>query len=387
MFFLILPKITRAFLKSTMNILHIIKSLGRGGAEMLLPETLKLHDRQHFNFHYIYFLPWKDQMVASLEQEGGKVVCFAANNNIQLILKVNAVARYVRDHKIELIHAHLPWAGILARIVGRITGVPVIYTEHNKQERYHWSTRAMNLLTMNWLTTVVAVSGDVAESIRKHKPQLKTRLTTILNGVNTDHFNKASVDATTTRTKLDIPADALVIGTVAVFRFQKRLDLWLELAARIREKHPQAHFVIVGDGPLKKELLEKRASLNLTDFVHMPGLETEVRPFLAMFDLYMMCSVFEGLPIALLEAMAMECAVVSTDAGGIKEVIRQQVDGWLCSVDNPHDLVDMTATLLSEEDQRTHYGRQARKRVVEAFSMKKMVSELEALYNGLKSSR
>lgn len=387
MFFIILPKITRAILKSTMNILHIIKSLGRGGAEMLLPETLKLHDRQHFNFHYIYFLPWKNQMVESLEQQGGKVVCFAANNNIQLMLKANAVARYVRTNKIELIHAHLPWAGILARIVGRMTGVPVIYTEHNKQERYHWGTRSMNLATMNWLTTVVAVSGDVAESIRKHKPKLKIRLTTILNGVNTDHFNRTTVDATAMRVKLGIPAGAPVIGTVAVFRFQKRLDLWLELAARIREKHPETHFVIVGDGPLKKDILEKREALKLAACVHMPGLETEVRPYLAMFDVYMMCSVFEGLPIALLEAMAMECPIVSTDAGGIKEVIRHQVDGWLCPVEKPHDLVDMAGALLAEKDQRVHYAKHARKRVVEAFSMKKMVSELEALYNGLKSGR
>ena len=65
------------------KILHIIKSLGRGGAEMLLPETLKIHDKTKFEFHTIYFLPWKNQMVEAIENAGGKVTCFSASNNIK----------------------------------------------------------------------------------------------------------------------------------------------------------------------------------------------------------------------------------------------------------------------------------------------------------------
>ena len=71
--------------KRKIRVLHIIKSLGRGGAEMLLPETLKLHDRERFEFHYIYFLPWKDQMVKEIENFGGKVTNFPSNNNLKLL--------------------------------------------------------------------------------------------------------------------------------------------------------------------------------------------------------------------------------------------------------------------------------------------------------------
>src|SRR5688500_12288765 len=169
---------------SSTKILHLIKSLGRGGAEMLLSETLKIHNKDNFEFHYGYFLPWKDQMVESLRIHGGLVTCFRANNNIQLMAKVWSVARYVRTNQIELIHAHLPWAGVLARIVGKVTGVPVVYTEHNKQERYHIATRLMNLGTMNLQKVIIAVSSDVAESLRKHKTSLRPALLTILNGVN-----------------------------------------------------------------------------------------------------------------------------------------------------------------------------------------------------------
>jgi L-malate glycosyltransferase len=363
------------------KVLHIIKSLGRGGAEMLLPETLKLHQKELFEFHYIYFLPWKNQMVEAIQEQGGKVVCFSANNSIQLMTKVWAVANYVRTEKIKLIHAHLPWAGILARIVGKMCAIPVIYTEHNKQERYKRGTRIMNLLTINWLTTVVAVSTDVAASIQKHKPNLKAPVRTILNGVNTSYFKREFFSGQEVRKKLHIPVNAPIIGSIAVFRSQKRLDLWLELAAKILNQFEDAHFIIVGDGPLKSDLEKKRDMLGLKDKVHMPGLETEVRPYLAAFDVYMMSSLFEGLPIALLEAMSMRCAVISTDAGGIKEVIRDNANGLLCPVEEPEKLVQYACTLLKDHNLRVKYGDLARQSIIETFSMDKMVAKIEALYS------
>lgn len=365
------------------KILHIIKSLGRGGAEMLLPETIKLHDRTWLDFHCIYFLPWKNQMVPALESTGCKVSCFAAKTNIHLMLQARNVARYVRQNQIDVIHAHLPWAGVLARIVGKMTGVPVLYTEHNKQERYHMATRILNLTTMNWLTRVIAVSADVAESIRKNKPGLKAPLITVLNGVNVDTFGPGLASGSEVRTTFGIPADATVIGTIAVFRFQKRLDVWLDVAKTILEKQPDAHFIIVGDGPLKSEIVGKAAALQIEARVHFAGLQTEVRPYLAAMDIYMMSSIFEGLPIAMLEAMASGCPVVTTDAGGIKEVIRHETDGLMCSVDESQKLSDFALTLIRDSKKRTGLATNARKRVVESFSMKAMVANLEAVYKGV----
>jgi len=362
------------------QILHLIKSLGRGGAEMLLPETLKIHRKESFLFHYSYFLSSKNQMVESLRINGGIVTCFNASNNFHIMLRAYAVVQYVREHDIQLIHAHLPWAGILARLVGKICGIPVLYTEHNKQERYHFGTRTMNLFTMDYLTMVIAVSRDVSESVHKHKPRLKIPVRTILNGVNTGHFQRQNFVGNEVRKKFNIPLEATIIGTVAVFRFQKRLDLWMELAGKILQQVDGAHFIVVGDGPLKNDLLKKRDALGLTGRIHMPGLETEVRPYLAAFDVYMMSSVFEGLPVALLEAMAMECPVVSTEAGGIKEVIRHGQEGFLCGVDEPEKLVEYACTLLQDANLRSKMGKVARVRVMESFSMEKMVGELEEVY-------
>lgn len=361
------------------KILHIIKSLGRGGAETLLPETLKLHDKEKFEFHYIYFLPWKDQMVEALKGNGGRVTCIPASNNAQIMLKVGEVIRYIRENDIQLIHCHLPWAGMVGRLVHRMTGLPVLYTEHNKQERYHVLTRWMNKLTFNWQSLAIAVSHDVADSIVNHiHPKVPIR--TILNGVNTGYFQRDSEAGAEMKKNLGIPEDAIVIGTVAVFRFQKRLKEWLEVFANASQSNPNLYGIMVGDGPLKSELESYRAQLGLMDKVIMPGLQTEVKPYYSAMDIFMMTSVFEGLPIALLEAMSMGCAIATTDAGGIREVINHHESGVMVSVENWKQLEGELDNLINDHDGRMTLGQAARKRVKETFGLERMVKELEELY-------
>lgn len=359
------------------KVLHIIKSLGRGGAEMLLPETLQLHDQHNFEFHYIYFLPWKDQMVSRLLKAGGKVNCFEAKDNIRLILQYKKVIKYCKDHDIQLIHCHLPWAGFLGRMVHKKTRIPVLYTEHNMQERYHVATKTINKYTFNYQTQAFGVSNDVTNSIKRNiNPKIP--VDTLLNGVNTQTFiKKGSYEI---KRKLGIPDTGIVIGNVAVFRFQKRLIEWLQVFQRLAHNNPNVYGIIVGAGPLEKEIKEEYDRLDLEGKVFFPGLQREVRPYFEAMDIFMMSSQFEGLPIALLEAMSMECAIVSTNAGGIKEVIRNGEDGYTCGVEKWENLYELCQLLLNDRLELEKFKKAARKRVVESFSLQNMVQELEESY-------
>lgn len=362
------------------KVLHIIKSLGRGGAEMLLPETLKEHNQEKFEFHYIYFLPWKNQMVEAIETAGGKVTCFSAKNNVQLLLQFPKIVKYCKKHNIQLIHAHLPWAGFVSRIVFKIAKIPTLYTEHNLQERYHFLTKIINRFTFNWQTLAIGVSNDVTTSIQRNIFP-KIPCLTVLNGVNTKTFVRGNEnERIRIRTKYAIPNDAVLVGTVAVFRFQKRLDLWLEVLKASISYNPKIYGIIIGAGPLEAELFAKHKILGLEGKVFFASLQTNVKPYFEAMDIFMMTSSFEGLPIALLEAMSMSCGIATTDAGGIKEVIRNEVDGLLTGVDQWNRLSDVLCQLSSDKNKLIFYQQQARKRAEEKFSIKVMVSQLEKLY-------
>ncbi len=361
------------------KILHIIKSLGRGGAEMLLPETMKLHDSSKFEFHTIYFLPWKNQMVEALESAGGKVNCFSASNNIKLMQQYSGVIEYCKTNEIDLIHCHLPWAGFLGRLVFAITKIPVVYSEHNMQERYHIATKMINKFTFNSQSLALGVSEDVTNSIKKNiNPKIPVK--TLLNGANTDSFRRDFKLGTITKQELGIPEGAFVIGNVAVFRFQKRLIEWLQVFKEIETKNPNVYGIIVGAGPLEEEIKAELRKLKLEQKVFFPGLKTDVKPYFSAMDIFMMSSSFEGLPIALLEAMSMECAIVSTDAGGIKEVIRNGEDGLTCKVEEWTKLSGLCQVLINDPEKLNTYKKAARERAVNSFSLKRMVDELEEIY-------
>jgi len=369
-------------LSQTVKVLHIIKSLGRGGAEMLLPETLKLHDQSRFEFHYIYFLPWKDQLVKDIENAGGKVTCLPAKNNLSILKQVGNIIKYVREHQIDLIHAHLPWAGFVSRFVHRKTGISVVYSEHNMQERYHFATKYLNKFTYNWQSLALGVSQDVTDSIQKNiNPKIPVK--TLLNGVNTEDFQRDESEGKQLRKQLNIPQDAIVIGNVAVFRFQKRLMEWIQVMKQIIDKNPNVYGLLVGAGPLEKEIKAQLSGFGLQNKILIPGLQTDVKPYFNAMDIFMMSSSFEGLPIALLEAMSMSCAIVTTDAGGIKEVIRHEQDGLLCPVDDWKKLSGLLQKLINDSKLLKTYQQNARKRVVESFSLNTMVHQLEKVYLSL----
>src|SRR5690606_17453941 len=126
--------------------------------------------------------------------------------------------------------------------------------------------------------------------------------------------------------------------------------------------------------------------LGMEDAIHFVGLQTEVRPYFAAFDIYMMSSLFEGLPIAMLEAMSMGLPVVTTNAGGIGEVIRDGREGQVVGVDEWRQLAERVVSLIADADLRKALGAAARRRVVERFSMEQMVWQLEDVYKEVGAS-
>ncbi len=362
-----------------MKVLHVIKGLGRGGAEVLLAEGLVVANRDRFIYEYGYFIPWKDDLACTIEAQGANVFCFDAKDNARILYAARRVARYLRMCRADVVHAHLPIAGVVARLAGRLAGVPVVYTEHNLMERYHSITRRLNLTTWGLQAQVIAVSSDVEDSIRRHAGD-RVPVRTVLNGVNVRTYDSANHDGAAVRDQWGIPVDAPLVGTIAVFRTQKRLDHWLEVARRVYEAVPDAHFLLVGDGPLREEVETGIRQYGLETAVHLTGLQEETQPYFAAFDAYLMTSQFEGLPIALLEAMAMAVPPVVTSVGGIPELVADGLNGYLRPFGDVDGIAERVVRVLQDEAGRQTLGAEARRTVVEGFSMERMQGELEAIY-------
>jgi glycosyltransferase involved in cell wall biosynthesis len=293
---------------------------------------------------------------------------------------VRQLGQLQKRHQFDLIHAHLPMAGFLARIAGRWYGLPVVYTEHNLQERYHPLTRWFNRMTYGWNRQALAVSEEVTASIGRFGLNRKSQVITLPNGVAVEQVRAEARDLNGLRAELGIPHEHLVVGTVAVFRRQKRLLDWLEAAARIAAQRADVTFLLVGHGPEEASLKARVQALGLAGRVRLPGFRPDGRRLLALMDVYLMSSEFEGLPIALLEAMALGKPVVATAVGGIPEVVQPGQEGFLTPVGAIDELAAFTIQLLAEPERRRQMGQQGAGKVAENFHWQDRVRAMERLY-------
>jgi len=362
---------------SRRKVCHLIKGLGRGGAEALLPQTIRAGGAE-FDYVVGYFLSWKDALVKELAEGGTPVRCFSARSPASMLARVPSLVRWLRAEHADLVHAHLPLAGVVGRLAASLAGVPLVYTEHNLQERYHPWTRRANLATWRLQAEVVAVSAEVADSIRRHVGS-RVPVSVVRNGIEVrrraDPQRVAEV-----RRRFDLPAAGPVVGTVAVLRVQKRLDLWLEVARRVLEQVPSTRFLVVGDGPLRSDLEALVVRMGIGRQVRFAGLQEDVQPFLDVLDVYLMSSEFEGLPLALLEAMASGVAVVATAVGGVPEVIEPRREGLLVPFGETPALAEAVIGLLHDPARRHDLGAAGRKRVERDFGIDRMARQLEEIY-------
>lgn len=363
-----------------MRVLHLIKGLGLGGAENLLLAAARRRSRGPVTYEIAYFLPWKDALAGPLRETGARVTCLSARSAAGILTRVPGLAGHLRDRRIDLVHCHLPLAGVAGRLAGALAGVPVVYTEHNVMERYHPLTRRANLWTWRLQKAVVAVSTEVAGSIDRYAGS-KVPVRVVTNGVPVEDLRFDPEGGERVRRALGIPTGAPVVGQVAVFRRQKRLDLWVRAAGALRRRIPESRFLLVGDGPLRGEVEAAVRDARLGDTLYLTGLREDVRPYLSAMDLLMISSDYEGLPLVLLEAMALERPVVATAVGGIPEVVADGATGRLVPAGDPEALAGRAAELLADARARRAMGEAGRRRVEERFGTERMMAELESLYH------
>jgi glycosyltransferase involved in cell wall biosynthesis len=200
------------------------------------------------------------------------------------------------------------------------------------------------------------------------------------NGIDLRRFNPAGPHKNI-RKELGVPNGALLVLFLARFTGHKQPLSLIRAFARAAEQNPQLHLLMVGDGDQKAEAVTLIESLGLKDRILLQPFRQDVPDVLAAADIFVLPSLWEGLPIGLLEAMAMGTAVIASNVDGTKEIIRHDENGWLVETDNlVGNLADALVALGKDEQKRRRYREAAARTVNEQFNAANMTRQIERLY-------
>lgn len=357
-------------------VMVLIKGLGLGGAEKLISEGARYWNRSAFDYRVAYVLPWKDQLVRDLEALEVPVECLGGQRGLTPPVAWR-LRRIIRDSGANLIHAHLPTAGILARIV---SSVPVIYTEHNLAHSYRWATRVANRLTYRRNRVVTAVSEAVAATVAGYPgPEVEV----VPNGVAVAVDHEASSRA---RDELGLgPRDPLVVHTGNI-RPGKGHDLLVEATATLVELRPEVTVVSIGGEkfPGSLERLRRTASdRGLDGRLRFLGRRPDALAFMAAADVYLNPAEIEGLPVTILEAMALGRPVVATAAGGVPSVVKHEETGLLVEPGDAAGLAVALERLLADRPLAQELAAAGADVVARDYGLEPMIRAFESIYRRL----
>jgi glycosyltransferase involved in cell wall biosynthesis len=309
------------------RVLWLAKGLGQGGMERLLVTHAKFGDRERFDYRAAYLVDRPHSVIDELEALDVPVTRLGSGSGSDPRWVLD-LAKLVRRERIDVVHAHSPMPASVARPLVRVFSprTKLVYTEHNRWDRFSAPTRIANMVTYPLNHVTFAVSDDCRDTV---SPRLRPKVQTLIHGIDVDEVASHNADREHMRADLGIDDDAIVVGTVANLRKQKNYPLLLEVAKRVIAEHPNVLFLSVGQGPLEAELKDLHTQLGLGDRFRFLGFRSDVHSVMSAFDIFCLSSDHEGLPVALMEAKALGLPVVATGVGGIPEAVVDGVDGAL----------------------------------------------------------
>ncbi len=297
----------------------------------------------------VFALSFKDHLVDDLAAAGVATTSLEVRRLADLRWLARLV-RSVRTIRPDVIHVHSPALAPAVRVAARLRVFGwrrpgVVSTEHNAWPTYHPVTRWANAATAPLDDATLAVSDEVRRSVRP--AWLRQRVQTLHHGIDTAAVRALGVQREAMRSSLGIRPDEVVVITIANFRVQKNYPCLLHAAAHVAAVAPLARFVAIGQGPLAAEVERLHRELGLGERMLLLGYRPDATAVLAAGDIFTLASDYEGLPVALMEALAHGLPVVATSVGGVAETIDDSC-GLLVAPGDPEALADALLTVVRD---------------------------------------
>ena len=353
---------------------YIVDHLNTGGAQAHLLRVVENLDRDIFAPEIWTAASAPGELSTRFESAGVPVASFGIERSLMRPATLAACLRTARDFRkrgVGVVHGYLFEGNFLAAITGRLAATPLIIVAKRSLDRYDRSDRRLAAALSNRLAHRVTVNADeVGALVRAHEWCPADKIVTIPNGVE--------LPPVLPRPPLDPAAPR--IGMVGRLGWKKSYPDALEAIATVRRSYPDLRVEIVGEGDQRDELARRRHELGLEDCVEFLGRRDDVPALLPRWDAYLLSSIIEGMPNALLEAMAAGLPVVTTDAGGSAEIVEDGISGRVVPRGDAQALADALAAVLADPPGALTMGENAAVRVRERYGLRSMISAMEETY-------
>lgn len=377
-------------MKSKVKIMFVITSSGVGGAEKILYYTITGLDRTRYDLS-MCSLKEKGEIAADLEHGGIEVFSLTMSDGDTLrgwwasLGAFFKLLRYCRRFKPTIIHSFLFRANMIARLAGFLTHVPIVISSvrvMGGEKNYYY---ALEKVTSFMVDRYITVSERVKDHLvsRAHIPDHK--VTTIYNGVALNdqvRFHHGAQDPPCGLTS----HDRLIIA-MGRLHLQKGYAYLIHALAAVREEFPAIKLFIVGEGEEENNLKNLVKSLDLTDQIMFTGLLPDSGKILSFAELFILPSLWEGMPNAILEAMAAGKPVVATTVGGVPELVLHGETGILVPPQDPDALARAILDLFRDPVKARTMGEAGRERVQVHFRIASMLEKTERLYHELLATK
>ncbi|MDR1942282.1 MAG: glycosyltransferase family 4 protein [Endomicrobium sp.] len=300
-----------------------------------------------------------------------------------------AIYKVLKKEKPDIVHTHSSKAGILGRIAAKLAAIKtIIHTIHGygfnetqpKPVKYFYIL--LEKFCAHLTDRLIAVSKEDIKKGIFYKIAKEEKFVLIRAGIDIDYYKNYIPDPFF-RKSLGISADAKIITTIGPFKPQKNLKDFIEAANITLKTIAQAVFLIVGDGELRKQIESQIASYGLQNKILLLGWRSDIAKILRASDLYVMTSLWEGLPCTIIEAMCCAVPVIANGVDGVKEIISEAVNGYKTQPYHYQDTAAKITELLKNETLLKDMGVNAKNSITEEFDINYALKRHEALYESL----
>ncbi len=362
------------------RVLQIVETLWLGGAQRLLPGLVTGIDPQRFECQIVAL---NDGPLRREFEVAGLPLIVLGVRRFYEPRVLSALVRLVRTRQIDVIHTHLTGADIVGRIAGALTGVPVVSTMHNIPHDYDQQKmyrRALQRLTARTLAArLVMVAPSIGSAYERQWGIPASRIVAINNAVPMEPYLAIAEGVA--------GGSSPTVTTIGRLSAQKAYHLLLDAARLVLDTRPEVRFRIVGEGRLEPTLRQQAQSLGIAHAVSFDGMRHDIPDVLATTHVFTLSSLWEGLPVTAVEAMAAARPVVLTDVGGCRDLVTPGVEGWLVPPGNVEALAAALLEALDNPERQRLFGRRGREKVRRAFGLEQYVRGHEQLYASLVAAR